>query len=133
MPLGWFIRFALRAVMPPTGKLKGVGATGLKPFLKEVRRDSPFIFRIGIVATSFVFIWSPILTIFLPLPAFVLPKSLLEKHAQRAASHPFYLVRQSTFMVKMIAGLCWAKDPDNRRELGLDPLPPDPRIWKEGE
>jgi hypothetical protein len=119
--------------MPPSGRFKGVGDTGLKPFLREIRRESTFLFRIGIVATAFVFIWSPLITIFLPLPAFLLPRSLLEKHAQRAASHPIYLVRQSTFMVKMVAGLCWAKDADVRREMGLEPLLPDPGTWRKGE
>jgi hypothetical protein len=131
--LGWFIRFALRAVMPPAGRFKGVGDTALKPYLAQLRRDAPPLFRIGIVATSFVFIWSPLVTIFLPLPAFFLPKALLEKHAQRAAKHPFYLLRQSTFMVKMVAGLCWAQDADVRREFGLPALPPDPTTWREGQ
>ena len=131
--MGWFIRFALRTVMPASGRLKGVEETGLKAYLRQLRRDAPWIIRVGLIATSFVFIWSPIITVFVPLPAFLLPKKLLEKHAQKAASHPIYVLRQSTFMVKMIAGLCWAQDEDNRRELGLEPLPPDPLTWRVGE
>lgn len=131
--MGWFIRFACRAIMPGGGRFKGVEATDLTAFLADIRADGPPLFRVGLVVTSLVFIGSPVLTIFVPLPAFLLPKRLLELHAQRAVSHRFYWLRQSTLMVKMVAGLCWSMDTEVRKELGLAALPPDPRTWRQGE
>ena len=119
--------------MPRSDKLPGVADTDLKPYIKQVRREASFIFRLGIVVSAWFFVVSPLLTIFVPLPLFFLPERLRERHAQKAASHPLYLVRQSCFMVKMVAGLRWAADPEVRRRLGLQPLPPDPGTWREGE
>ena len=113
--------------------LPGVADTDLKPYIKQVRRESSFVFRLGLVASAWFFVTCPLLTIFVPLPVFLLPRSLREKHAQKAARHSLYLVRQSCFMVKMVAGLRWASDPEVRRRMGLEPLKPDPGTWKEGE
>ena len=40
---------------------------------------------------------------------------------------------QATFMLKMVAALCWAADPEVRAKVGLEPLEPDPGTWREGE
>jgi hypothetical protein len=128
----WFQRKALEALMPAHGDLKGVADTGLAQFLKQYARESPGLLRVGLSASTFIFHALPIATVFVPLPAFCLPKSLMAKHANRIASHPVYIIRMSIFNLKLVAGLCWAVDPDVRRTIGLKPLEPDPGTWQEG-
>jgi hypothetical protein len=62
----------------------------------------------------------------LPVPAFLLSKKKLDRHARKLAVSRFYLVRQLIFLVKMMAGFCWGADPQVRRAFNLAALPPDP-------
>jgi len=119
--------------MPRTDEVKGVGDTGLKPFLKRLRREGTFMFKLGLRASSWVFVMAPLFTVFLPVPAFCLSARLREKHTQKMARHGNYILRQATFMLKMVAALCWAADPEVRAKVGLEPLEPDPGTWREGE
>ena len=130
--LGWFTRFALSAMMPRTDTIKGVADTNLGPFLKKFRKEAPFLLRLALGASSFVFVISPLFTLFLPLPAFFLSAKLKDRHAQKLAYHGNYLLRQSAFMLKMIAALSWASDDEVRTQLGLPLLPPDPGTWRQG-
>jgi hypothetical protein len=126
----WFVRFALSAIMPTSGDLKGVSETALDPFLDRLAQDAPPLFRFGVVLASLFFCFSPIITIWIPLPAFALSKAQLRRHTEKASGHPVYLIRQITFLVKMVAGLCWSEDADVRARLGLEPLEPDPGTWR---
>ena len=130
--MGWVVRYAMRMMMPAEGSLPGVQDTQLVPFLRELRRDAPFTIRLGLILGSWLFVFGPLFTIFVPLPAFLLPRKWREKHAQRATAHPVYLFRQAVLLVKMFAGLCWGRDPAVRARFDMAPLDPDPGTWREG-
>ena len=120
----------MRTLMPSGGRLKGVEETDMDGFLRNFGREAPLLMRIGLVGSILLFAFGPLLTICVPLPAFWLPKTLLEKHTQRMCDHPIYLIRMSTYLVKMIAGICWGMDPEVRIALKTKPLEPDPGTWR---
>ena len=130
--MGWFIRFAMRALMPGIPGLKGLDDAALKPFLRRYFSEAPAILRLGLHASTWVFLLTPLFTVYLPIPAFFLRGSLLERHAQKSAAHPWYLIRSATMTIKMVGGLCWGADPEIRESLGVAPYPPDPGTWREG-
>ncbi|MBR59294.1 MAG: hypothetical protein CMH54_14920 [Myxococcales bacterium] len=126
----WFIQYALRTILPSGAGIKGVEETNLAAFLRQYRREAPPLMRLGLWLTTWIYLWSPILTIYVPLPLFFLPRSLREKHAFRAATHRWYLMRQSMLMLKMVAGLCWGQDQEVRSGLGVPLLEGDPGTFQ---
>lgn len=123
-------RFAMAALMPPVDDLPGIEEAGLDLFLDELFDEAPPHMLAGLIAGSAVFVVSPVITIGVPLWAPLLPERLLDRHADRITRHPIYLVRQSAFLVKMMAGLCWGRDSGVRERFGLDPYPGDPGTWR---
>ena len=123
-------RYALKTVLPATERVRGMDDDILEPFLERVGREAPPMMTLGLVGASWILTFSPILTIGVPLPAFMLPKALLEKHLNRAASHPLYPLRLALTAIKTIAGMCWGADPEVREALGLPPHESDPSAWK---
>ncbi len=89
--------------------------------------------RVGLSAGSFLFVVSPLLTLYIPLPVFFLPRGLQDKHAAKLASHPLYMVRQSVLLLRLVAGLCWGKHASVRKAYGLDPLIADPGTFRGAE
>lgn len=129
--MNWFIRSAMVTLYPRTEAFPGIEDTGVDAFLVRFRRESSLIIWVGVVLGTFVFHWSPILTLFIPLPAFMLSARLREKHAARIlSSSRLYLLRQAVFLVKLMAGFCWGADPVVRAKLGLAPYPADPGTWR---
>lgn len=116
---------------PRTEALPGIEDTGIDAFLVRFRRESTLLIWLGVVLGTFVFHWSTLLTVFIPLPAFLLPASLREKHASRISTSRIYLLRQAVFLVKLVAGLCWGADPVVRDRLGLVQQPADPGTWRQ--
>jgi len=125
----WLIRTAIAGLYPRTD-LPGAEDCGLDAFLAKFREESPFLIWLGLVAGAAVFHLTPLITVGVPLPAFLLPKRLLDRHAQRIAATNVYLLRQAIFLIKMAAGLCWGTDPRVRAMLALPALPPDPGTWR---
>ena len=80
---------------------------------------------------AIVFAITPLVTLGIPLPAFALPASLLERHAQRILAHPIYVLRQAVFLVRLSAGMCWGADPRVRASFALAPYPPDPGTFRQ--
>lgn len=119
--------------MPPLDGMKGVEGTNLKGFLSEINRDAPLNIRLGLIVSTWVYLLTPIFTVWVPLPAFFLPAKLRDKHTNRFSTHRFYLIRSCALMIKMMAGMCWGRDPQIRRLLGCEELPPDPGTWRTGE
>jgi hypothetical protein len=128
--VSWFTRFAIQAIFPSTDALPGVEQTDLRSFLKDLKATSPPLMRIGLAAATCVFMISPILTVYLPVPAFLLRGRLLERHTSRLLNHRVYVLRQIVYLLKMVGGLCWGEDAEARRRLGRPALPPDPRTWQ---
>jgi len=127
----WFLCSVLDSVIPSVPGLKGVKDSNLAPFLKQLLKESPFLIRFGLYISALSFVFSPILTVYLPLPSFLLSARLRNLHAERASSHRIYLLRQSMFMLKMIAGMCWGQDSEVRATLGLETLEGDPGTFRE--
>lgn len=119
--------------MPSVDGMKGIEATDLSAFLKELRRDAPFNIRLGLFLSTWIYLLTPIFTVWLPLPAFLLTEKLRDKHTNRFSTHRFYLIRSCALMIKMMAGMCWGRDPEVRKALGCDELPEDPGTWRVGE
>ena len=64
-------------------------------------------------------------------PALSLRSKTLDRHANLAAAHSLYLMRQAMLLLKTVGGLCWGADPKVRRALGLRDYPSDPGTWKQ--
>jgi hypothetical protein len=118
------------ALYPSIDELGGLDKTEVDEFLKAFRRDAPLLMRAGVVAGSVVFVLSPPITIGVPAPAFVLPRRVLDRHAEKATTHRSYYLRQSVFLVKLAAGLCWGSHADVRKKFGLEPYPADPGSFR---
>jgi len=126
----WLVRSAIVALYPSGGALPGAAECGIDESLARFRREAPTLLWVGAVAGALVFHLSPLFTVFVPLPAFLLPAGLLDKHASRIAGTRVYLLKQAIFLVKLVAGLCWGAHPEVRRRLALPPLPADPGTWR---
>jgi hypothetical protein len=126
----WLIRSAMRDMMPATAALPGIAGTGLDAFLAKVHRESPFLVWIGLVLGALVYVLSPVLTVYLPLPSMWLPAAIRERHAQRITTTSHYFLRQSIFLLKMYACMCWGQDAAVRRQLNIAPYPIDPGSFR---
>jgi len=125
----FLVHRAMCALMPPAAGLPGFVDTD-PTFVARLHRESDLVFWLGILGGAFVFTVTPLLTIGVPLPSFLLPARLLDRHALRICTTRIYLFRQAVFLLKMAAGMGWGQDPVVRAKLGLDPLPPDPGTWR---
>jgi len=111
--------------------LPGIADTDLDGFLDTYARQAHPMMKLGVYGAALAFVFLPFATIFVPLPAFLLPASWREAHVSRAANHRFYLIRQVILLLKFAAGFCWGADPEVRRRIGLRPMPPDPGTFRE--
>jgi hypothetical protein len=118
------------ALMPPVDGLPGLADTGIDAFLRQYKRECTALLWAGLILGSVVFTITPLITIGAPLPAFLLPRRALDRHANKIASHRIYVLRQTVFLVKMVAGLCWGSHASVRELLALPPYPPDPGTWR---
>ena len=115
---------------PSGGKLPGILETDVDEFLRAYRAEAPLLMKTGLTLSSIVFVLSPVMTVFIPLPVFLLPAKLRDRHANKLANHPFYLVRQTILLLRLVAGLCWGKHPDVRAAMGMKPLGEDPGTFR---
>jgi hypothetical protein len=117
------------ALYPRTEHFPGVEDTDMRGFLGRFRRESTPLMWLGLLAGTVVFVLTPLLTVYLPLPSFLLSRRALDRHAHGITGTRFYLLRQAVFLVKLAAGLCWGADPAVRAKLALAPYPTDPGTW----
>lgn len=127
------VRHAACALYPPTDGLPGLRDMEVDAFLRRYREEAPAHMWLGLVAGSAVFAASPVLTLRLPVPSFVLPRSLLDTHARRIGNARNYFVRQPIFLVKLAAGLCWGAHPAVRERMGMPAYPEDPGSFRPGD
>lgn len=127
----WVIRFMFDALFPAAAGLPGIAECDADEFIRTARREAPALMVWGIVLASTLFMLTPVFTIYVPLPAFLLSRRLLDKHATRLLSSRFYLVRQLMFLPKMMAGFCWGAHPLVRAAMNLPPYAPDPGTWRQ--
>jgi len=124
--LSYFTRNALTATLPGNLVLPGLAATQLDEFLKDFKREASPLLRLGLWASVVLYHLGPLLTLYIPLPVLLLPRRLRERHLEKLCGHPWYPVRSLAFNLKMIAGLCWGRDPAVRACFGMTALPLDP-------
>jgi hypothetical protein len=124
------IRSAMCDFMPATERLPGIADTGVTEFLHTMKRESGKVYWLGLVMGAWIYALTPLLTVYVPLPSFVLPAALRDRHASRILQSRFYLIRQAVFLVRLSAGLCWGRDPRVRQQLGLAAYAPDPGSYR---
>ena len=128
--LNALVRSALVAYYPRTAAMPGVEDCGVDAFIEKVRAETTMLMWIGIVASALAFQLTPIMTVFVPLPAFLLTPAARDRHAHAISTTKIYLLRQIIFVARMIGGLCWGTHPDVRKHFALPPLGPDPGTWR---
>ena len=128
--MNWLVRFAMRAMLPRAAGLPGVEDTGLREFVPRLRRECAWLFWAGVVLGSVVFQLTPLFTILVPLPACLLTRRALDRHAAKLASHPLYFLRSPMMLIKVAAGYCWGAHADVRKLIGVSPYPADPDEWR---
>lgn len=118
-------------MFPAYSNVPGVAETGIDSYLRQFMAETNWATWIGVVASSAVFMLAPLLTLGLPVPACLLTSRALDRHADRLSSHRFYLIRQSMFIVKMVAGFCWGAHPAIRAHFNMAPYTGDPGTWRQ--
>ncbi len=121
----WLIRHAMCDLYPPVEGLPGVADCDVDGFLRTLKRESNLAIWAGLVAGAVLYAMTPVLTVFVPLPSFLLPRGLRDRHAHAVSSTGLYILRQSIFLLKMFAGLCWGQHPEVRKAFALAPYPAD--------
>jgi hypothetical protein len=128
--MAFLLRSAIAAIFPRSGDIPGAAELGLAAFVTRFLRETTWLMWLAAAGSAVAFACAPLLTIWVPLPAFLLPARLLDRHAAAMAEHRIYPVRQAAFLLKMIGGLHWAAQPEVRTRFGLAPYPPDPGTWR---
>ncbi len=126
----WLVRSAMVAFYPRTSELPGLADTGIDEFLRQFRKDTTFLMWLGVVLSTVLFHATPLFTVFVPLPAFLLPASLRDKHARRIGGTNIYLIKQAMLVLKLPAGLCWGRDAEVRKRFAMQVYAPDPDTWR---
>ena len=129
-PMLWLLRSAIVMIYPRTRELPGIEDCALDEHLERYRRETPWLVWLGTMVGALLFHLTPIITVYVPLPAFLLSAKLKDRHAMGIMTTRLYLVRQAVFLVKLCAGLCWGVDPEVRKRFALPPLPKDPGTWR---
>jgi hypothetical protein len=120
------VRFALVAFFPRVDDLPGLAELGVDEKIVALRRESTFLFWLGIVAAAVFFQLTPVLTVRRPLLAVFLSEEQLDAHADKLATFPVYLVRQLIVLLKLMAGIFWGESPEIRAFLHLPAYGSDP-------
>ena len=128
----WLVRSAMCALYPRTEGWPGIEDCDLDAFLARIKRESSGLMWLGIVVGALVFHFTPLFTVYVPLPAFFLPRSLRDKHASRISGSGLYLIRQAIFLLKLPCGLCWGGHPEVRKRFALPAYAADPGTWRAG-
>ena len=122
---------ALCALFPSEGGYPGLDQMEMEEFLKQIEPEIPRTVWLGLVAGAALFTFSPIITIGVPLPSYLLPNRLRDRHACNSSTHPIYLVRQSTLLLKTAGAMRWGADPRVRTMNNLPPYREDPGTWRQ--
>ena len=125
----WII-FSLIAFVPRYQNLPGIADTDLNAFLNKLQIEAPSTFFLGLRVAAFIFMFSPILTVGIPLPAQWLSASKLNKHAEKISESPIMPIRQMMMVQKMMAGLCWGEEEKVRAYFGMEPYKENPGTWR---
>ena len=122
---------SVAAALPGQAGLPGLDTVDPRPFVRSLLKSAPWTLWFGAVGSALAFEMLPILTVYWPLPALLLPIAVRDRHANAMAGHRLYLVRMAMVMIKTIAGLQWGADPQVRAAMGLPLYPADPQRWRD--
>jgi hypothetical protein len=128
--INWLCTRALRDVLPTSAAFPGLEACNLPAFVRRCNAEAPPLFKIALWASVAMWLASPIWTIYVPLPAVLLPRAWNDRHLRKMAGSRVYILRQVVLMLKQTGGACWGADPGVRKAAGMLPYPPDPGTWK---
>ena len=128
--MNWLISKTMQDLYPASADFPGIVDMGLDAYLDQFKAEAPAIMYTGLVAGSTLYQFSTMLTVGKPGPAMLLSDELREEHAQKITATSNYPLRQSIFLVKMVAGMCWGKDERVRRKMNLAPYEGDPGTWR---
>jgi hypothetical protein len=128
--MNFLIRSAMRALMPRTEKLPGIDDADLNRFIKQLRAETTPWYFLGLIIGAVIFAITPLLTVGIPLPAFMLPPKALDRHAAKILSTNIYFIRTAVLIVRLNAGLCWGRDNKVRAIFHLKPYSDDPGTWR---
>ncbi len=117
-------------MMPGTARLPGARDLDLDGFVRRFLEESSWPLWLATVGSSIAFVLCPILTVYRPLPSFLLSESVRDRHADRMADHPLYLIRQAAVMIKTVMGMHWGAHPRIREAFSMAPYPADPDTWR---
>lgn len=120
------VRFALVAFFPRVDDLPGLDELGVDEKIEGLRRESTWLFWLGVVGAAFFFQIAPVITIYRPWPAVFLDPDELDQHAYKLGTHRVYLIRQMAVLLKLVAGLFWGESPEIRAFIQLPPYAADP-------
>ncbi len=126
------VAWVLGAIFVSTDTLPGLDELDTAPRVAKMLREAPGSFTFVVYVSTLLFMVSPLITIGLPVPAFVLGRRQLDTHAYRLARHRIYLVRQSMLMLKTVGGLIWGGHPDVRAALDVPAYEADPGTFRQG-
>jgi len=126
----FLLKTAMRDMMPAAAGLPGIADTDLDGFLDRLFREATGLLLLGLALGAVLWVSLPILTVYVPLPSFWLPRKLRQRHTERLTSTRIYAVRQSVFLLKMYACMCWGQDPAVRARFALAPYPVDPGTFR---
>lgn len=124
------VRSAIVLLYPRTDALPGAEDCDLDTFLARYREETTRLIWVGVVFGALVFQLSPLFTVGVPLPAALLSPARADRHAHAISNSSLYLVRQTIFLVKLVAGLAWGQHPQVRSHFALAALPADPEDWR---
>ncbi len=124
------LAWVLAATFPSSGDLPGLDSLDVRPSLRQLQREAAPVFALGLYGSTVAFLLCPLLTVGWPLPAFLLPRRVLDRHAHAMAGHRFYLVRQAMLMIKTVGAALWGAHPAVRSQLGLAAYEPDPGTFR---
>lgn len=125
-PVNLIVRAALVAFYPRVDDVPGLDELGVDEKIEALRRESTWLFWIGVVGAAVLFQLTQIVTIKRPLIAAWLSDDELDDHTYRLATIPVYAIRQTAVLLKLVAGMFWAQSPEIRAMIALPPYPPDP-------
>mgnify|MGYP006935356491 CR=1 FL=1 len=124
------LAWALAATFPSAEGVPGLDTLDVGDGLRQLRREAAPLFKLGLYGSVLAFIFTPLLTVGWPLPAFLLPRAALDRHAAALSDHRFYVLRQAMLMVKTVGGALWGAHPTVRQHLGLAAYGPDPGTFR---
>lgn len=117
-------------LMPPVGDMPGIVDCDVDAFLAKLRAETTFVTWIGLCAGAVLWLWTPILTVYIPLPAVLLSANARDRHINGLTATRIYLLRQAIFLIKMYASMCWGQHPSVRRRFNVAAYPVDPGTFR---